>query len=262
MRPHLQMDYYVRTTRRSSSTTLTTIVKESPGIETFSYVSSNVTIIRHYRAGGWVQNISIDHSSNKSEMSRGGRQPLLITQIHSRNTVEDVFEKYSWEIQWRNTVEKYGAPQLLITVSIGRRKTLWGARYLFAARPHTGEYSEYQIQQYIFLLRYWNIFSNCLRVHWRRGMWFGPVWQQSKIWDMQLLLSTTHSRWEIHLGNTEKYIWVMQFNSNLGSQRRGHFSIPQKMQYNNTRILRAQPRDQAHKYLQNNGMNNTGLQFD
>ena len=95
MRPHLQMDYYVRATRRSSSTTLTTIVEESPGIETFSYVSSNVTIIRHYRAGGWVGNISIDHSSNKSEMSRGGRQPLLITQIHSRNTVEDVFEKYS-----------------------------------------------------------------------------------------------------------------------------------------------------------------------
>ena len=130
---------------------------------------------------------------------------------HNPNT----FKKYSWgciwEIQLRNTVEKYGAPQLLITVSIGRRKSLWGARYLFAARPHTGEYSEYQIQLYIFLLRYWNIFPNCLRVHWRRGMWFGPVWQQSKIWDMQLLLSTTHSRWEIHLGNTEKYIWVMQF---------------------------------------------------
>ena len=142
MRPHLQMDYYMRATRRSSSTTLTTIVKESPGIETFSYVSSNVTIICDYRAGGWVENISIDHSSNKSEMSRGGRQPLLI------------FKKYSWgciwEIQLRNTVEKYGAPQLLITVSIGRRKTLWGARYLFAARPHTGEYSEYQIQLYIF----------------------------------------------------------------------------------------------------------------
>ena len=92
MRPHLQMDYYVRATRRSSSTTLTTIVKESPGIETFSYVSSNVTIICDYRAGGWVENISIDHSSNKSGVSRGGRQPLLIT--HSRNT----FEKYSREI--------------------------------------------------------------------------------------------------------------------------------------------------------------------
>ena len=88
MRPHLQMDYYVRATRRSSSTTLTTIVKESPGIETFSYASSNVkssnvTIIRDYRAGGWVGNISIDHSSNKSEMSRGGRQPLLIFKKYS-----------------------------------------------------------------------------------------------------------------------------------------------------------------------------------
>ena len=57
---------------------------------------------------------------------------------HNLNT----FEKYIWEIQLRSTVEKYSQP-LLITVSIGRRNTLWGARYLLVEGPHTGEYSEH-----------------------------------------------------------------------------------------------------------------------
>ena len=147
----------------------------------------------------------------------------------------DIVGKYIRETQLRNRVEKYSQ------CSIGRRKTLWGARYLLVERPHTGKYSEhtgdysdYWNHQWIFSLEHfrheilkkytivkewkasWMSFLEIERnkinekekilklLVWvcsgGRGMWFGPVWQQSKIWDMQPLLRNT-------VDAIEKYSW-------------------------------------------------------